>query len=193
MPSMPSTNPNDNIAGLVLAGGRSSRMGRDKSQLVFRGQPLIDHMRTVLNNTGLDPVYTSGPDGIVDLKPDYGPLGGLYSAACQLPSDSRVLVVPVDMPLLTPALLNHLIAHSAQAGGYFTDYMFPLLLTLTDAARHQLEAAVTQTVDQRKAPSVRSLLAALALPSISLPLQWQDQLANINTPADWQVIAKLQT
>ena len=147
-------------------------------------------MRTVLNETGLNPIYTSGPEGITDLKPDYGPLGGLYSAACQLPPDSRVLVVPVDMPLLTPALLHHLIAHSDPAGGYFTGYMFPLLLRLNDTARHQLEAAVSQTVNQTKAPSVRSLLAALALPAISLPSQWQDQLANINTPEDWQVIAK---
>ena len=48
------------IAGIVLAGGKSSRMGQNKALLSYRGQPLIEHMQRLIGQAGLQDVYISG-------------------------------------------------------------------------------------------------------------------------------------
>ena len=51
----------DKTAGIVLAGGRSSRMGTSKALLRYKDRPLIEHMQNLLHQAGLDDVYISGP------------------------------------------------------------------------------------------------------------------------------------
>ena len=96
--------------GVVLAGGRSSRMGRDKARLAWRDQSLLAHACATLQAAGTCEVVVSGdyPEyaGIPDALPALGPLGGLASVVDALP-DGVLLLVPVDMPLLTPELLTN--------------------------------------------------------------------------------------
>lgn len=72
-------------AGIVLAGGRSSRMGRDKALLPWHGRTLLEHMRGLLRQAGAQRVWVSGAypafAGIPDRIAHCGPLGGLYSVA----------------------------------------------------------------------------------------------------------------
>jgi CTP:molybdopterin cytidylyltransferase MocA len=51
--------------GVVLAGGLSSRMGRDKALLLWQGRPLIERQIAVLHEAGVDSVHISGE------RPDY--------------------------------------------------------------------------------------------------------------------------
>ena len=95
--------------GVVLAGGRSSRMGTDKAGLLWRGQSLLEHMRELLQEAGAVRVLTSGPyvgaGGLPDQEADMGPLGGLLTLA-QTQVDGVYVLVPVDMPLLSASLLR---------------------------------------------------------------------------------------
>jgi len=104
--------------GIVLAGGRSSRMGRDKAMLPWRGHTLLDHMRGRLREAGAARVVISGaypdPDAIPDEIGDGGPAAALAQLAPKL-DDGVWLLVPVDMPLLDTALLDTLAAMADEA------------------------------------------------------------------------------
>jgi molybdopterin-guanine dinucleotide biosynthesis protein A len=116
--SVPAIEP---VSAVVLAGGLSRRMGRDKRRLRLWGEAgptLLEHtvatvgalcaeVVAVLNDPEAWPELQARLVG--DVYPDGGALGGIYSglAAC---SHSYALVVACDMPLLSPALLGAMLA-----------------------------------------------------------------------------------
>lgn len=112
-------NPASEVAGFVLAGGRSSRMGRDKALLEIAGVALV--VRTVRT---LAPMahsvrvigFLTGavPPGLRILPDDYpgaGPLGAIETGLAHS-KQPWSLVVACDMPYLTRAWLGYLIARA---------------------------------------------------------------------------------
>jgi len=103
--------------GFAVAGGRSERMGRDKALLPWDDTDLLGHALARLQTLTDDVRILSGPErrysdrGVpveIDPAPDLGPLGGLL-AALEAVSGSDVLLLGVDLPLITPALLTRLV------------------------------------------------------------------------------------
>lgn len=121
----PSPSSTDELAGnilngLVLTGGFSTRMGRDKSLLVYNGLPQREFMFDLLTKCCHN-VYTSCrkeqqvPDRLHPLVDRYemrSPLNGILSAFDHTPSASW-LVVAVDMPFITSSALEFLISQRA--------------------------------------------------------------------------------
>ena len=98
-------------SAILLAGGRSSRMGSSKAELPFDGRRMLDHQIERLSMLGIDDVIISGYGGAVsggrtvpDKLPHRGPLGGLASALPAAANES-CLVLSVDAPLVPPAVL----------------------------------------------------------------------------------------
>jgi molybdenum cofactor guanylyltransferase len=96
----------------VLAGGRSSRMGRDKALLAFHGRLLIEHALETLRSLGFTPAIAGSRDDlavyapvIADNYPGRGPLGGIEAALAST-SEELNLFLPVDLPLLPTGLLR---------------------------------------------------------------------------------------
>lgn len=174
---------NPEVAGVVLCGGRSSRMGRDKAYLRYRGAPLFEHMRGLLRRAGLENIFLSGPGGIADLLPGLGPLGGVHTCMNFLAGKfTHVLFVPVDMPLLTPAQIRHLALHDSNADiVQYIEEIFPLKIMLSARTLLELDRSITE---QRR--SIRSLIARLDADRLPLAAGDLKLLANINTPRDWQ-------
>lgn len=110
------------FSAVLLAGGNSTRMGRDKAGVIFEGQPLWQRQMSTLRATGpeecfisgrLDGPYIGGPvEVIFDAKPDLGPLAGL-AAALHRARSAYLLVLAVDLPAMTPEFLHHIVAASA--------------------------------------------------------------------------------
>ncbi|MGV8961403.1 MAG: molybdenum cofactor guanylyltransferase [Stenotrophomonas sp.] len=175
--------------GLVLAGGRSSRMGRDKAMLSWQGRPLLEHMIALLTAAGAARVIVSGDyphyGGIVDTVPGCGPLAGLASAAAQL-DDGQLLVVPVDMPCLSVALLHRLISAPAAPGVHFDAQMLPMRMQLDTRSRAALAQLLSSGSAQR---SLRALQSMLGFHAISAPADILTGLRNCNTPAQWKELA----
>lgn len=101
------------LAGVVLCGGRSQRMGTDKASIRFSGTTLLERALARLEEV-CDPVLiapgelkvaVAGHRLVADASPGAGPLGGLVGALRASPH--RLLaVVAVDLPWLDPRLIR---------------------------------------------------------------------------------------
>ena len=107
-----------NFSAVILAGGESRRMGRDKAWIEVRGQPLLSRALATVRRAGADEVFVSGrKDGnypgvdcpvLFDLNPGSGPLGGIERALGAMHSP-MLLVLAVDLPNMTARFLRRLI------------------------------------------------------------------------------------
>lgn len=172
--------------GIVLAGGRSSRMGRDKAMLPWRGHTLLDHMRGRLREAGAVRVVISGaypdPDAIPDEIGDGGPAAALAQLAPKL-DDGVWLLVPVDMPLLDTALLDTLAASRADCA-IFAGHPLPMRIALGPRSRAVLAAMADEAASRR---SLRAIHEALEGSVIAVD-GWRSRLINCNTPAEWDTL-----
>ncbi len=96
----------ENAVGVILAGGKATRMGRDKAQVPFAGRPMIDHVSLALRTAGLDVLvvgrHVADQVSIPDLPGiGGGPAAGLLTALRHL-GDRGAFLVAVDQPLLRP-------------------------------------------------------------------------------------------
>ena len=115
------------VTGVVLAGGRSTRMGgQDKGLVEFRGKTLIEHVieafapqvdELLINaNRNTDRYELYGYTVITDTLPDYpGPLAGMMSGLTYA-AHEYVVFVPCDVPLLPTDLVMQLL-QGVQASG----------------------------------------------------------------------------
>lgn len=106
------------MSGIVLAGGRSRRMGQNKTDLELMGKTLLQRQVEKLRALGIQDIMLSGTDSRFDARavPDEyigkGPLGGLH-ACLRAARNPTCLVVGVDIPLIPVSALAHLCeAHS---------------------------------------------------------------------------------
>jgi molybdopterin-guanine dinucleotide biosynthesis protein A len=107
------------LTGIVLAGGRSSRMGREKGLVEFRGKPFIQYGIDLLSLYTDQILISSGnpdylpfglelvPDGVAD----QGPAAGLAASLKQSKTDWN-LVVACDLPFLEPELIDRLLENA---------------------------------------------------------------------------------
>jgi molybdopterin-guanine dinucleotide biosynthesis protein A len=117
----------DRVSGLVVAGGSSTRFGTDKRTVRLGGITLLDRAIALLAAVADDVMVAAQPSGTVDLtglpatvrvvpdaRPDRGPMAGIL-AGLRLARWERLLVIPADMPMLTPQFLRFLIDRAPDA------------------------------------------------------------------------------
>ncbi|MBI3974854.1 MAG: molybdenum cofactor guanylyltransferase [Armatimonadetes bacterium] len=105
----------DAISGIVLAGGRGTRLGADKRAVVLLGVPLLERAVAILQSVADDVVIvTRDETGVFrrarilsDDVPDRGPVAGLLTGLRAI-RHARAVVIPIDMPLLTARFLFYL-------------------------------------------------------------------------------------
>lgn len=180
--------PMSRIAGVVLCGGRSTRMGSDKSQLRYRGLALSEYMSGLLRQAGVEHTFLSGPDGIRDILQDRGPLGGMHACMNALAADfSHLLFVPVDMPLLRPEQLRRLsLEASAAEALHYAEQVFPLRLVLSPRVRGKLAMQLAEGEQDRR--SIKELMRALDSEALPQPEPATKSFINVNTPQEWQAL-----
>lgn len=113
-------------SAILLAGGKSSRMGRDKAMLPFRGVTLLEWQVRKLRGLGIEDIMLSGDRGhmegvrvIPDEYPGRGPLGGLH-ACMKRACHPDCLVLSVDVPLVPAQALAELIRVHRESGAAVT-------------------------------------------------------------------------
>lgn len=187
----------DQYSLLLLAGGKSRRMGQNKAELLLEGKTFLAHMLEKGKALGLKKCYLSGfpaegADAVTlwDVYPDRGPLGGLH--ACMQAMDTPYcLVLPVDAPTLPLAVAEGLLsAHEASPTPEKVllwehgDRKEPLIAVYPTAMAGLLE----QMLPAGPAPVFRAL-DRWGYSSLRLELE-REQVVNVNTPELYARILK---
>jgi len=185
----------DDFSAFVLAGGRSSRMGSDKAFLHFEGRTLLaralDLLRALTPEVRIvGPAAKFAPYGLVieDVYPGRGPLAGIHAALCASTTELN-LILAVDLPLATAALLRFIVeqARAADAvvtvpriaGGYqplcavYRRAFAPLAQAALVAGRNKIDALFADTTTRiLEEPELRRFAFSAAM------------FDNLNTPED---------
>lgn len=160
-----------NLAAFILAGGQSSRMGRDKSALMLGGRTFLERLSTVLRAV-VDEVHVIREDAV----PRCGPLGGMLTAFQEF-RFQRGLFLACDMPLLDVPTLRALLEIEGRGAAFMSrDATAGFPCVLPRSAQKVVAGQI-----KRGEFSIQQLartLEARAVPGAEWPLQ------NINTPAD---------
>lgn len=176
---------------VLLAGGRSSRMGTDKALLPWGNGTLLTHMRGMLVDAGAVEVIVSGdrPDvgGVPDATRDTGPMGALSQLASRL-TDGEWIVVPVDMPLLSTDLLHALLAVDA-ACACVEGHSMPMMLRVDERMRTLMHAVGARAGRERSLRALQQGIVTQHLPAA----RWQQALCNCNTPEEWIALQQSAT
>jgi len=128
-----------NVSCIILAGGRSTRMGKDKKFIMFRGQSFLERAVEVAKRLSDEVILSLGTQEqkaevlakgfqgvsiVIDHLQSKGPLVGLYNALKKC-SREYAVVMPCDSPFLHPKVLQSMIdrskGHDAvvpRAGGF---------------------------------------------------------------------------
>jgi molybdenum cofactor guanylyltransferase len=189
---------NPQVGGFVLAGGKSSRMGRDKALLEISGVSLLARAASLLQSVTGEPkivgspsIYSSlGLPLVADDWPGCGPLGGIATVLCA--SDCAWnLIIACDLPYLTKAWLDFLIERALKSKADAVVPMNergpePLCAMYHKNAEHRIRAAVEGGVRR-----VTDGLASLRVEYVE-PLEWKAFASegllfkNVNSPADYE-------
>ncbi len=110
------------VEAYVLAGGKSTRMGKDKGLSTLHAKYMVQHTLDLLQALNLPikilaslPEYEQfGYPIVKDLFPDKGPLGGLFTAL-QTTQTEHILLLSCDMPLVKAHAIQQLIYHDNEA------------------------------------------------------------------------------
>jgi molybdopterin-guanine dinucleotide biosynthesis protein A len=160
----------------ILAGGLSSRMGRDKAALRLGGKTLLAHIRSVAREAGFRVRVIRR-----DLVSSCGPLGGVYTALRTSRSGS-ILFLSCDMPFVNPALLERLYRRlSPNRQAVFLKHRYPgFPFILRQSALKEVEGLLGQ-----RQFALHTL--AKRLKAGFLHLSPTESLAafNVNTPEDF--------
>ncbi|MDA7745978.1 molybdenum cofactor guanylyltransferase [Psychromonas sp.] len=191
---------NVKIAGVVLAGGQSLRMGKDKAILTIEHRTLLSRAVSLLKNAGIDDCYVSGNyddfNCILDQHSSLGPIAGIEACSAQLSIQfDAIFIIPVDMPLLAVEDCHYLMQHFLKSnegqshnidrqGVYYEDVTFPMILSLNDTLANYLAEVVTS--HHKKHRSLYRLLKSLDIKGINRKECDAFRFENTNTPEQWQ-------
>lgn len=188
------TIPRSQVAGLVLVGGESARMGQDKAGLIFAGEPLWKIARSLLHpltdrvifiDSGSRAASEMAPV-IHDNPPGHGPLGGIATGLEQS-GYTHHLLLAVDYPLVQRPLLELLIERAGESWavcGRSATFVEPLVAYYNAACAPVIRAMITEG-------EIRTHKLYERVPSIILNDASYDAVDprrlsqfNVNTPED---------
>jgi len=182
------------FSAVLLAGGKSSRMGTDKARLEIGGLPLWRWQLETLRESGAGEVFVSGRrddvfsevEVLEDDVPDAGPLTGLI-VSLRRARFPWLLVLAVDLPGMTAEYLRRLVA-LAQPGvgvvpkcGEFFEPVAALYPgeALASAEHCRSEGELSLQILARR------LVNAGLVRSLDVAADEAGLFANVNTPGDW--------
>lgn len=195
----------DHISAILLAGGKSRRMGQDKRNLLISGKSLFNHALHVLESvfseiiivvaTISSVVHKMEHRVVTDLIPDKGSAGGLYTGLTYS-SNPQVFAVACDMPFLNPAVIKKVCSLSYSTDvtmvklsnglhpmhSVYSKQCLPVLRRMINADQLRIQDLLLQKDLKTK------ILGQEVVQEIDPQFK---SFLNVNTPADLEVAERL--
>ncbi len=186
------------LKGLILAGGKSVRMGQDKAQLTYNGKTAIERVADLMRTQQIEPflsVRSEDPDNslpqVTDTFLNLGPMGAILSAL-QTDPNSAWFVVACDLPLLDEETINQIVANRSPRSvataflNHETGFAEPLITIWEPKAYHKMLSFLALGY---------SCPRKVLINSDTRLIEPKDprRLMNVNTPEDYKAaLAQLQ-
>lgn len=186
------------VTGLVLAGGRSSRMGRNKARLELGGETLIQRAVRRLAEGFPEVMIVGGNPGeysdlgvpvIPDQVPDCGPLGGLH-AGLKAARNPYCFLVACDMPFAQPAMAGFFLERGGGADvvvGRVGQHLEPMHALYHRNCLGEIEIQLGR--EDLKIIAFYPRVNTVEIPEVELRARFGELepiFSNINTPADYR-------
>jgi len=180
------------VKGLILVGGKSTRMGQDKSELNYFGKPQKEFAKELLENNKLETFYSvehsSGNNQeISDKFYNLGPFGGICSAFQKDPN-SAWFVLAIDVPFVNEAVIKLVLKHrnsskvATAIKGKNKDFPEPLITIYEPKAYPILLQYLAQGYSCPRKMLINSDVEIVEIED--------DFIRNINTPEEFEVAKK---
>lgn len=187
----------NDVTGVLLAGGKSRRMGEDKRFVLIGQRTLLERSCAVLCEVFEQVYVVIAQDSpmlraevpvVRDLVPDCGSLGGLYTGL-QLAQTQHIFLAACDMPFLNPNVIRHLVGLKDQADIVICQWASRLQPTHAVYSRNCLSILEEMiNLDNRKIQSMVAHPALRVHVITEMEIREIDHdgcsMFNINTPAD---------
>jgi molybdopterin-guanine dinucleotide biosynthesis protein A len=184
------------ISAVLLAGGKSRRMGQDKSTILFRHTPLWQIQLDLLRKLPLQELFISAQSDppwrpadiqfVADDQPSRGPLSGIAAALSRISNGGHLLALAIDMPFMTETYLRGLCEKVERGRGVvplIENRAEPLAAIYPREAHHDVVDALSGS-DFSLQSLVGKLIAAEKLQPIQVSETEKAFFRNMNEPGD---------
>ena len=182
------------ITGIILAGGKSSRMGTDKALFVLNGSTFLDHIISALEPLVDDILIVSNDERhstynlkrVRDTIADAGPISGLHAGLTNSATENN-LVLSCDIPLIETSMLEVLLQNNEDDIDVIqlaeADRVHPLIALYKKRSAEHLGKALFD--GERK---LSTALNGLNMKTVLVSDGQAAALTNVNTPMDFEKI-----
>jgi molybdenum cofactor guanylyltransferase len=194
------------VNGIVLAGGSSSRMGRNKAIIELLGVPLlicqIEKLQLALGHSAEIMVSVREPGELIlprnsryvkDLVPNEGPVMGLHSCLQEI-DEGHVLLLGVDLPRMDPLLLRELIKDIEPGIGVIPGYLesdfFEPMAAVYPVELRGLLADYLKSGGRSFQELIRIGIKSGHLRKFEIPTDQVRKFMNVNCPEDLMEFSK---
>lgn len=203
------------VTGIILSGGKSSRMGQNKSLMVINGKTIIERVRDLMTGLFSEVILiTNDPDeySFLGLKiyedeyKGYGPLAGIHSGLLHS-STQKNFFISCDVPLMTAQMIEYLVNFRtekpitiAKADGYIQQlvgmYNRDILVAVNGTLKSQSEHEKRNDDQSKRGCRVLSLVnqvGAEIVTAENLPFYKPDTYFNMNKQSDYNFVKEKLT
>jgi molybdopterin-guanine dinucleotide biosynthesis protein A len=186
----------EDIAAFVIAGGQSSRMGRDKAFLTLDGSTLLERALAVarivsreVKIAGQREKFAAYGSVIEDVYPGQGPLAGIHAALSSSEFELN-LMIGVDTPFLDPQFVQYLAEEARTSGATVTAPQVGSQAQPLCAVYRREFALVAEAALRQRRNNIVPLFAGVTTRKIT-EVEMQElafdprMFDNLNTPEEW--------
>ncbi|TFG61998.1 MAG: molybdenum cofactor guanylyltransferase [Nitrospirales bacterium] len=192
------------ITGIVLGGGQSRRMGRDKRLLLWDGEPFLDRVCRLMNNVFEEVLVVTAQEDyecshlpvrlVTDKIPHKGSLGGLYTGLMEA-KNTCSFVVACDMPFLNTECIARMCGRST------SDVLVVKLSTGIQPLHARYSKDCVTVIEQKIHEGDLKIQNLVTHPDLAIEIldesffheidPYGRTFMNINTPADFEFARKI--